>query len=748
MIRKNITAKLILAMVMMAVAPLMIGGFLINRNTANDVLEQTGHSAQEVAARTADLVAQTLAENVRLLETLAVSSDIQFQAREVNRTYYGTEKQIVERLLILDKQWINTPPAVAAESQLMRAVNNESRNPIVRVLQGFKSRFPNHVLLYMTDRYGGNVASTGPLPDFYQGDEPWWQQVYREGTGSVYIGKPELDRNAGTIVVNLAVPVRDVNNEVVGVLASALDVKGIRELLGSVKLGRTGHMAIADAEGEILFDPIRQPEPGQKLPDALLSTEVQKKSVGGWVPATNFGDQPAIVGYSRVSRSFDFPALEQLQWTTLAMIESQEALEPVSASTRYELGLGLIVVLVAIGLAIFLASRFTLQIKHITNLFKEIRLGHYEMRAPVVTSDELGQMTSDLNQMLDETLILIQSRREREELQNSIMKLLNDVSGLAEGDLTVEAEVRSDITGAIADAFNYMTAELRQIIGKVQDVTRQVGSSASETQNTTEQLAMASEGQAQQILAARETIEQMTRSIHQVTEVANRSKNVAERSLQTAKQGAEAVRDTIRGMNGIRDQVQETAKRIKRLGEQSQEIGEIVRLIGDIAYRTSVLALNASIQAARSGEAGRGFAVVAEEVEQLSKRSTEASKRIGVLVKVIQAGTNEAIAAMEESTQEVVEGSRLADQAGHALIEIEKVSVQLAELVDSISLATERQAQGSQTVSRTMIKLSEVTQHTAHGIKQSAVSVNNLAALANDLRSSVASFRLLSNGQP
>ena len=743
----SITAKLMLAMVLMAVLPLLIARFLINRDTANEVLEQTGRSSQEVAARTADLIAQTLSENIHLLETLAVSSDLQGQLRQVNRSYRGSEQQIVDELLASDKQWTSTPPAAVAESPLIRKVLSESINPGVRVLEGFKSRFPKHALIFLTDKYGGNVASTGFIPDFYQADESWWQQVYREGSGAVYVSKPELDKNAGSIVINLAVPVRSNTNEVIGVLGSTLNVKEIKDLLGSVKLGRTGRAVIADAEGTVLFDPVKQPDPDQKLPNDLLRAEVHKKTAPGWMQAVAFNAQPSIVGYSRVPHSFGFPVLEQLQWTTIALIESQEALAPVQASVRYELGLGLVVILVAISLAFFLASRLTIQIRHITNLFKGIRRGHYEMRAPVVTQDELGEMTADLNEMLDETLILIQSRRDREELQNSIMKLLDDVSGLAEGDLTVEAEVRSDVTGAIADAFNYMTAELRQIIGKVQDVTRQVDSSANETQTTTEQLAQASESQAQQILAARETIEQMTVSMHQVAEIANKSKTVAEQSLQTAKRGAEAVRDTIYGMNSIRDQSQETAKRIKRLGEQSQEIGEIVRLIGDIAYRTSVLALNASIQAARAGDAGRGFAVVAEEVEQLSKRSTEASKRIGELVKAIQAGTNEAIAAMEESTHEVVEGSRLADQAGHALIEIESVSNQLAELVESISLAAEQQAQGSQTVSHTMVKLSEVTQHTAFGIKQSAVSVNNLAALANDLRTSVASFKLLSNGK-
>jgi len=747
-IKTRITAKLILAMALMVVLPLIIAGFFINRNTAGDLQEQTGRSMQEVAVRTADLVAQTLAENVHLLETLAVSGNLQEQVRESNQSYSGSERQIVAELLTLDKQWSSTPPALAPNTQLIQEVVSSSLNPGVRALQSFKARFPNHVEVFLTDKYGANVAATGLTSDFYQADETWWQQAYQEGAGAVYIGKPELDKSAGTIAVNLAVPLRNNANEVIGVLRSTLDVKEVRDVLGLVKLGGAGRVVIADPEGAVLFDPIKQPDPDQKLANSLLRAEILTKNAPGWVEAVAFNNRTAIVGHARAPRTFGIPALERLQWTTLATIESEEALAPVAASTRFQLGLGFVIALIATGLAFFLASRLTEQIRHVTNLFEEIRRGNFEMRAPVVTHDELGQMTSDLNLVLDETLALIQSKREREDLQNSIVRLLDDVSGVAQGDLTVEAEVRSDPTGAIADAFNYMTAELRQIIGKVQEVTRQVAASANETLGATEQLALDSESQAQQILATRETVEQMTASMRHVSEVAGKSRGVAEQSLQTARGGAEAVQDTIRGMKGIRDHVQETAKRIKRLGEQSQEIGESVRLIGDIAYRTSVLALNASIQASRAGEAGRGFAVVAEEVEQLAKRSTDATNRITALVNTIQAGANEAIAAMENSTQEVVEGSRLANQAGRALGEIERVSSQLAELIQSISLAAEQQAQGSQSVSHSMIRLSEVTQHTASGIRQSASTVNNLAALANDLRASVASFKLSSNGRP
>lgn len=406
----------------------------------------------------------------------------------------------------------------------------------------------------------------------------------------------------------------------------------------------------------------------------------------------------------------------------------------------------LLIVLMLAGLAILVSAityrYITSQIISITEVFDQIDKGDFEARAQIYSSDELGTMTIYLNEMLDRTLSLIQSQDERDAIQESIMKLLDEVSDVAKGDLTVEAEVTEDVTGAIADSFNHMIYQLRQIVLNVQDSTLQVSSSASYIQATAEQLADGSSAQAEQIIDSSAALDEMAVSIQQVSENASLSSTVAEQALANAKQGTNAVQNTIQGMQRIRSQVQETAKRIKRLGERSQEISEIVQLIGDIADRTSILALNASIQAARAGEAGRSFAVVAEEVERLAERSTNATKQISSLVNTIQSETNEAVIAMEESTREVVQGSQVADKAGQALNEIESVSSRLAELIQSISLASTQQARGSDNLSKAMNEISEVTQHTASGTKQTATSISQLASLADDLRNSVSTFRL------
>jgi twitching motility protein PilJ len=394
-----------------------------------------------------------------------------------------------------------------------------------------------------------------------------------------------------------------------------------------------------------------------------------------------------------------------------------------------------------------LTSSINQQVSSIGDLFNKIGTGDFSARSRVYAQDELGTMAGSLNAMLDNTQQLIQSREERDQIQRSITKLLEEVSGVADGDLTQEAEVTADITGAIADSFNYMIGQLRQVIGDVQKTTNQVREYAGEIYNSTQELTDSAETQAKQIVDTSSQVDQMTLSIQEVSRSASLSASVADQALANARQGNSAVQDTIAGMDRIRDQVQETAKRIKRLGESSQEIGQIIQLIDDIADRTSILALNASIQAAMAGEAGRGFAVVAEEVERLADRSTEATKKIAGLVKTIQSETNEAVGAMEKGIQEVIEGSKLATQAGQALVEIESVSQKLASLIQNISTTSKQQAQASEGVSKAMSDISEITQHTASGTRQTADAVSSLASLAEKLRASVVSFRLPGGGQ-
>jgi len=326
--------------------------------------------------------------------------------------------------------------------------------------------------------------------------------------------------------------------------------------------------------------------------------------------------------------------------------------------------------------------------------------------------------------------------------QQAILRLLDEMGSLADGDLTVEATVTEDITGTIADSFNFAIEELRKLVATVNDTALMVDTATKQTENTAAHLAKAADNQGREINAATESIVSMAASIEEVSGNAERSSDVARHSVEVAHKGGEAVRRTIDGMNTIRETIQETSKRIKRLGESSQEIGNIIELINDIAEQTNILALNASIQASMAGEAGRGFAVVADEVQRLAERSTNATKQIEVLVRTIQSDTNEAVVSMERSTTDVVGGALLAENAGAALDEIEQVSNQIASLVQNISSSARQQAGSAADVTRRTTRLREIGDQTGQATSATAASIAKLSELATQLRKTVEGFTL------
>ena len=328
------------------------------------------------------------------------------------------------------------------------------------------------------------------------------------------------------------------------------------------------------------------------------------------------------------------------------------------------------------------------------------------------------------------------------ENQDAILRLMNELGDLADGDLTVTATVSGSVTGAIADSINYTIEELRVLVGRINDAANRVTQASEIARLNSAELLGAAERQSSEIQEAGQSALDMARSMNEVSGNANESAQVARQSLAAAEKGTTAVQDSIKGMNEIRNQIQETSKRIKRLGESSQEIGEIVELISDITEQTNVLALNAAIQAASAGDAGRGFTVVAEEVQRLAERSAEATKQITAIVKTIQTDTQDAVSAMEQSTRGVVDGAKLSDAAGQALAEIGQVSRNLSDLIEHISTSTQGQANSATKVARLMQDILRVNEQTTTGTQRTAEAVDELTALASELKGSVAGFKV------
>lgn len=337
---------------------------------------------------------------------------------------------------------------------------------------------------------------------------------------------------------------------------------------------------------------------------------------------------------------------------------------------------------------------------------------------------------------------LAEQASQNERNQAAILQLLDEIADLAEGDLTIHASVTENFTGAIADSINFAIDQMRGLVSNINSLSRQVAAAAGDTQGTAGNLSAAAENQAKEIGAASRAINEMAISIDQVSSNAAESAAVAERAVEIASNGSDVVQATIKGMDTIRGQIQETSKRIKRLGESSQEIGDIVSLINDIADQTNILSLNAAIQASMAGDAGRGFAVVADEVQRLAERSSAATKQIAALVKTIQTDTNEAVISMEQTTSEVVGGAKRAQDAGVALEEIESTSTNLAELIQNISNAARQQAVSAGHVSNTMTVIQEITGQTVDTTEKTAESIGKLTHMAHEMRESVGGFNL------
>lgn len=446
---------------------------------------------------------------------------------------------------------------------------------------------------------------------------------------------------------------------------------------------------------------------------------------------------------AEASAALASPALQSLRDEALArQTRTNERLQRISSVVRTVLlAVGILALLLGLILAAGISGGLSRQIGRIMRVLDEVNIGNFNARAEIVSQDEMGEMATSLNSMLDNVTMLLHSQEEQDTVQESFMKLMMEISELTEGNLTVRAEVTEDVTGALADTFNTMAEQFGDIVRQVKGATNAVDETVADVSRLTSDLAVRSIEQNRQVNEAIESIQNIAESIRQVSQNAARSAEVSLASRMNAREGAEAVEQTNRAMDEIREQINETARSIKRLGESSMEIGNVVEIINSIADRTSILALNASIQAAMAGEAGHGFAVVAEEVQRLAESSSNSTKQIETLIKSIQAEIKDAGNRMDESISKVVQGSQLADGAYAKLQEIESVSNQLADLIESITRSAADQVQRSERAVESMVAVGEISTSTADSTQETDNLMSVLNETARALRQAVDTFK-------
>ncbi len=745
----SLATKLLVIILLAVLLPQLIAGSINYVVARGQTLEQRGSDVvARQAVSTSAILANYLTNHLSALESISLNDEFERYLVERNSQYPASPQAIQAELEQLDIAW---RAEAFEDSKIQQAITADaSINPLNANLVSYQDYFPALTELFVTDLYGGTAALVDLTSDYYQADEGWWQAAFADGVGQIYISEPEYDESSDTNALLIALPIRNSAAEIVGILRGTLLVEPMIAELRATDVGSSGGTTLFASDGGVL---LTNAGVGAGAISAELNTSLMANEIG-YVLTDNEQGLPAIIGHTRLgdeatggeSVNYINPeisnAILALDWHVMVQQTVSSALSGTVLATLLPILLSLVAAAIGVIIAYILIRAETQQAEEMVPVFVAIERGDLTARAPVLTGDELGVMASSFNKMLDNTAGLIQSQEERDRIQASIMQLLDEVSQVAEGDLTAEAEVTDDMTGAIADSFNFMIEQLREIIVNVQDATVQVSSSANEIQTTAEHLAIGSESQAVQIVDTSAAIDEMSVSIQQVSENATLSATVSEQARTNAQLGAEAVRDTINGMTRVRSQMRDTTKRIKRLEESSQQIGNIVELIDDIADRTSILALNATIQAEMAGESGRSFAIVAEEVDRLAVRATKATQQIALMIRNVQSEMNELATAMDITNTEVVNGTMLAEEAGERLNEIETVSERLEQLISQISLASKQQARGSETIARAMNDIADVTQQTAAGTKQATASIGNLAELADRLRSSVSMFKL------
>ena len=545
----------------------------------------------------------------------------------------------------------------------------------------------------------------------------------------------------------ISTPIYD-GDKKIGVAIFQMPIDRIAAIMGErTGMGESGE-TYAVGTDKLLRNDSRFTPDTMMNPEFVIDTKAVQESFKGETGLEVIDDYrglPVLSAWSPVTIYKGVPGrAEPITWALMSEIDDAEVKQPLGFFQVAKSGLGWIIGAILLGglLVWFVARGITNQAASIKDMLGSVGIGVLDARAEKITNDELGEVAEALNAMSDTTLSLIESDEKRQGVQQSIEELIGEMEQIAAGNLGVNADVKEDITGEIAGGVNNMIGELRTIVQQVQNATYMVTSSADDIADQSTQLSQENDQQAQEIESTSAEVLQITGEFQTVAKKTEESAQVASKARESANRGYQAVTDTVDGMDRIREQVQATSKRIKRLGESSQEVGEIVQLISDIADRTSILALNASIQASMAGDAGQGFAVVAEEVERLAERSTDATKQISTLIKAIQTGTSEAIADMEEATREVVEGSQLATQAGQTLAEINEVSLQLENSIKEVSSSATQQAEAATRIASTMNSISTTTKQSAEKSRSATEQVNALATLANQLGDSVSRFSL------
>jgi twitching motility protein PilJ len=749
---------------------------------------------------------------VKAAEDLAAQIDAYMEERVKDVVIWASDPLVVEAairgdLLARQRGWPPYPEVAADEfAGTMARIEEEMKqtrtlNPVPAATQYLKDQLAQSKVfkeVFFTDRNGYNVAISNLTSDFVQSDEEWWVRAWKYGidiggTSENPLRKKDDGRRSARVVYDesagvwsIAISVRidhPRTKQPLGVMKAVLDVSAVQALASRVasKIPASDVKVVVAGTGNLVADTSVQhakkyimSKEGNLLQKRFRPAELIAQPDGtrsGYLLARaelhGTAEAPEqVIAYTRTAGKGDFkdlPMFEGLGWGVIVGQEKQRAFAALGALSSVQAtllnqrrhlqfliaGVTVMATLAIVGLGAVLGRRISVPIRELGEAAQKISTGNLDVRVPVRSADEIGQLAATFNNTVHRLSSLVQTeaerdeeRRKREELQRNITKFLDVATEIAQGDLTKRGTVTSDVLGSVVDAINMMVDELATIIIDVRRAAQHVSGSANDIIVSLEQTATGAQAQAREAMGVASAMEQLTLSVRQVAENAEGSATAARLTLESSQRGEQAVQASLAGMQEIRSEVQTISKKIKALADRSLEITEIVNTIDDIASQTNLVALNAAIEAAGAGEYGVRFAVVADEVRKLAERSAKAAKDVVILIKAIQSETQEAVVAMEEGTHEVEAGYRVTVQAGESLREIAEISRKSAELAQEISLATQQQVRGVDSVAIAVQSIAGVAVQTERSVVETRRTMDHLVKLADELMATLARFKL------
>ena len=724
---------------------------LQTRARLNSEAEASFALRSERAAQNASLLLQSKVDS---LKTLAISNVVVDALRTRNKAYQGTPEAITAQLLAEDNRWLKAADDSSLVQSFLSSDPNINPNAqLTALLRAFAGRLDENLEVFVTDRYGGLVASTGRTSDYYQADEGWWQGAWNGGTGNTYVSEIAADDSVGiTSSFQIAVPILANNSignkaEVLGVLRTTINADGFIGYINANRFGQTGYLEVFNAAGEPV---IAKDVLGFSTGDLPLATRrdiVARQT--GTLTAENEKSDAVFLGFAPITLTDKGAATNVPNWTLLVSQYRSELFAPANEIIRSGLLASLVALVVAVALATLFALSLTRPVNALVAVAEGVSKGDLSRTVNVSSRDEIGTLGTTFNT----AILQLREAAERNEqevarsrdLQNNIGSFLNVAMDIAGGDFTQRGQVSEDVLGNVVDAINLMVEEIGLVLLEFTDTANSVRSGSGEMLLTTEAIAAGTQQQTVEAQRARNQVVQVTGSIQQMARDAEASAKAAQQALTASEQGQKAVNDTLGGMQNIRREVQGISKRVKTLGERSLEISEIVETISRISSQTNLLALNAAIEAAGAGEAGQRFSVIADEVRKLAEDTSLATGRVDGLIKRIQEEVQEVNIGIgvEGGAREVEAGYRVATEAGRRLEEVAVVVRQAVEFARSISQATETQVLSVTEVGSSVQSMASLSESSRDRVIRGREAAQNLQALAERLTESLVRFRLV-----